>query len=224
MSQILENKQMIHIVSEVVVLIGLTFYFNQKNKKLLNHIEDLAQRIEEQEDLLQKHETIIKKLVSSINELHANNLSQQSVPKNVIKKSVSTTQFQKASPKASSKASPKASPKISPKLSAPEQFVQIESQMEIPMERQMEIQMEIPMERQMEIPMESQMETPQLQSLSNQNFVDLEDELNRIAEDSPLINGENHEPEDEDLDSAIAEELKELIEVDTSDLSLKKQQ
>ena len=41
---------MVHIVSEVVVLVGLAFYFNQKNKKLLAHIEDLAQRVEEQED------------------------------------------------------------------------------------------------------------------------------------------------------------------------------
>jgi hypothetical protein len=200
MSQILENKQMIHIVSEVVVLIGLTFYFNQKNKKLLNHIEDLAQRIEEQEDLLQKHENIIKKLVSSINELHANNPSQP-LPKNVMGKPVS-----KASPKASPKAPPKASPKASPKVSPPPQFVQ----MEIP---QMEPQMEI-------------VENPQVaHSLSSQNFVDLENELNRITEDSPSINGDNLEPEEEeDLDSAIAEELQELIEVDSSELSLKKQQ
>ena len=53
---------MIHIASEIVVVIGLTFYFNQKNKKLMGHIQDLSQRIEEQEDLLQKHAEIIKKL------------------------------------------------------------------------------------------------------------------------------------------------------------------
>jgi hypothetical protein len=197
MSQILENKQMIHIVSEVVVLIGLTFYFNQKNKKLLNHIEDLAQRIEEQEDLIQKHENIIKKLVSSINELHANNLPQ-SLSKNVMKKPVPKTPLPKVSPRAS--------PKVSPRASPPPQFVQ----MEMPVQP---AQMEMPME------------TSQIvHSISNQNFVDLEDELNRITEDSPSVNGEICEPEEEDLDSAIAEELQELIEVDTSDLSLKKQQ
>ena len=62
MSQPLDKKQLIHIASEVVVLVCLTFYFNQKNKKLMTHIEDLAQRLEEQEDLLQKHEQIIRKL------------------------------------------------------------------------------------------------------------------------------------------------------------------
>lgn len=73
----MENKQqMIHIASEVVVLLGLTFYFNKKNKKIMEHIEDLAQRIEEQEDLLQKHEQVIKKLVNFIN-------AQQTVSYNV---------------------------------------------------------------------------------------------------------------------------------------------
>ena len=33
----------------------------------MSHIEDLAQRLEEQEDLLQKHEEIIKKLVQTVN-------------------------------------------------------------------------------------------------------------------------------------------------------------
>lgn len=68
MSNLLENKQqMIHIASEVVVLLGLTFYFNQQNKKLTGHIEDLAQRIEEQEDLIQNHENVIKQLVEQVN-------------------------------------------------------------------------------------------------------------------------------------------------------------
>jgi hypothetical protein len=68
MAKLMENKQMIHIASEIVVIIGLTFYFNQKNKKLMSHIEDLSQRIEEQEDLLQKHEQVIRKMVDFINQ------------------------------------------------------------------------------------------------------------------------------------------------------------
>ena len=68
---------MIHIASEIVVVIGLTFYFNQKNKKLMSHIEDLSQKIEEQEDLLQKHEQIIKKLVESINHYQSEFKQQQ---------------------------------------------------------------------------------------------------------------------------------------------------
>ena len=70
---------MVHILSEVVVVVGLTFYFNQKNKKLMAHIEDLAQRVEEQEDLLQKHDQIIQQLVDHIGKQQAmmQQLSQQ---------------------------------------------------------------------------------------------------------------------------------------------------
>lgn len=69
----MENKQMIHIASEIVALVGLTFYFNQKNKKLLGHIENLAQKIEEQDDLLQKHEHVIKKMLEFINDQNQKN-------------------------------------------------------------------------------------------------------------------------------------------------------
>lgn len=51
-----DNKQMVHIVSEVVVLLGITLYFSSKNKKLMNHIEELAQRLEQQDDRLQSLE------------------------------------------------------------------------------------------------------------------------------------------------------------------------
>lgn len=67
MSKLLENKQVIHVATEIVVLIGIMFYFSSKNKKLVSHIEDLSQRLEDQEDLIQKHEQVIKQLVQTIN-------------------------------------------------------------------------------------------------------------------------------------------------------------
>ena len=70
---------MVHILSEVVVVVGLTFYFNQKNKKLMAHIEDLAQRVEEQEDLLQKHDQIIQQLVDHIGKQQAM-MQRQAMP------------------------------------------------------------------------------------------------------------------------------------------------
>ena len=38
MAKMFENKQIIHIVCEIIVIIGIVFYFSQKNKKLTNHI------------------------------------------------------------------------------------------------------------------------------------------------------------------------------------------
>ena len=78
MSKILENKQLIHIAAEIIILVSLVYYFNQKHKKLLTIVEDLAQRIEEQEDLIQKHEKIIEKMVATINTLSTQQNPSQS--------------------------------------------------------------------------------------------------------------------------------------------------
>lgn len=72
MSKLVENKQLIHIATEIVVIFGITFYLTSKNRKLLEHIEDLSQRLEEQEDLIQKHDQIIKQLVQVINNIPVN--------------------------------------------------------------------------------------------------------------------------------------------------------
>ena len=68
MSKILDNKQIIHIASEIIIILGITFYFSQKNKKIMNHINDLSQRLEEQEDVIQKYEQIIGNLSKKIEE------------------------------------------------------------------------------------------------------------------------------------------------------------
>lgn len=89
MSKLLENKQMVHIISETVVFFGLTFYFSQKNKKLTEKIEALSQRLEEQEDLIQKHDNIIRKFVASMNnQQQLNPVSQKSNEDQKKKKNV----------------------------------------------------------------------------------------------------------------------------------------
>ena len=68
LTNITENKQqMVHIIAEIVAMVAMVFYFNQKHKKVLTIVEDLSQRIEEQEELIQKHEEVIKKLVEGFN-------------------------------------------------------------------------------------------------------------------------------------------------------------
>lgn len=66
-----ENKSLIiHIAAEIIIITGITFYFSQKNKKTLEHINDLIQRIEDQEDIIQKHEQLITNLTNALNELN----------------------------------------------------------------------------------------------------------------------------------------------------------
>ena len=251
----LENKQMLHIISEIIVLIGLTFYFNQKNKKLLNHIEDLAQRLEEQEELIQKHENIIIKLVSSVNELNGNSLQS--------KKSNTTYSTQN---------------KISPKIVLPDEVLpeevlpeEVLSKTVLPEEVLPEevlpeevlsktvLPEEVLPERVLpervlpkkvlpkKVLTEGVLHQPPTHLLQNfttiieeetSNFDELQEELNYIETNSIVFNNSmqvleevqeeaqeeaREEAQEEDLDFAISEELKELLEIDTDDLSLKKQ-
>jgi hypothetical protein len=70
MSKLLENnKQMIHVASEVVVLLGITYYFSSKNKKLVDQLDDLSQRVEEQEEIIQKHIELFKQQDAMIRQL-----------------------------------------------------------------------------------------------------------------------------------------------------------
>ena len=64
---IVNKQQMIHMAAEVIILISVIFYFSQKNRKLSNQIEDLIQRVEEQENMIVKHEEIINKMAAYIN-------------------------------------------------------------------------------------------------------------------------------------------------------------
>ena len=73
----MENKQIIHIASEIVAFASLIYYFNQKNKKLLSHIQDLSQKMEEQAELLQKHEEVITKMTVFINQQKINSSSSE---------------------------------------------------------------------------------------------------------------------------------------------------
>ena len=67
MSKLLENKQIVHIAAEIVTIISVVFYFSSKNKKLLEHIENLSIRLDEQDEIIQKHEQIIIQLIAAVN-------------------------------------------------------------------------------------------------------------------------------------------------------------
>jgi len=65
MNRILENKQIIHMVSEVVIIASISYFFYQKNRKLSQEIENLTQLLQEQQNILEKHENLIKKLLDN---------------------------------------------------------------------------------------------------------------------------------------------------------------
>lgn len=67
--KLLDNKQLVHIVSEIAVIFGVIFYFSSKNKKLSSHIDELAQRLEQQEDIIQKLSEKMNQLESGLQQV-----------------------------------------------------------------------------------------------------------------------------------------------------------
>lgn len=67
MSKLLENKQMLHIGAEIVSLVGVVYYFSRKNTELLKHIEEITQRLDEQEEIIAKQDQVIKAIIAKMN-------------------------------------------------------------------------------------------------------------------------------------------------------------
>ena len=89
---LLENKQLMHVAAEVVVLIGIIYYINQKNATCAKNIDKLVQRIEEQEDIIQRHEQLINKLISALESTTSSRVHEGPVNNKVRKYSKPVTQ------------------------------------------------------------------------------------------------------------------------------------
>ena len=69
MQSFLQNKQMIHIIVEVIIFVGLVYYHNLKFKKLSSRMVDLKNKIEKQEETEKNNEVIITNLSNRIKQL-----------------------------------------------------------------------------------------------------------------------------------------------------------
>ena len=86
MSKILENKQLIHVVSEVLILGGLILHFKKKNTELVSYIEKIEDRLENQDRILLNHENMIQRLM---------NTSRVTIPHQSVPKRVNTVMYSK---------------------------------------------------------------------------------------------------------------------------------
>lgn len=60
----------LHIIAEIIALCGIVVYFSQKNAALTKHLEELSARVEEHEDILAKHDEVLKKIISRLSPNH----------------------------------------------------------------------------------------------------------------------------------------------------------
>lgn len=67
----MENKiQMIHIVTNVVVISALTFYVHKVNSRLNEKIAFLTERLEKQEALIHQHDAFIQRWIQSSHSMY----------------------------------------------------------------------------------------------------------------------------------------------------------
>ena len=71
------NKQILHIVVEIIVISGVIIYFSYKHKKLVTRVEELSKQLEIQNEIIQKHEQIINQLIMSIQSAGSNKVNYQ---------------------------------------------------------------------------------------------------------------------------------------------------
>ena len=71
------NKQILHIVVEIIVISGVAIYFSYKHKKLVTRVEELYKQLEIQNEIIQKHEQIINQLIMSIQSSGSNKVNSQ---------------------------------------------------------------------------------------------------------------------------------------------------
>jgi len=63
------NKQLMHIAGELAVAAGLIFWFSSKTKKLTSHVEELTNRMDEQDEQIQKLQASVVSLNNMLSKL-----------------------------------------------------------------------------------------------------------------------------------------------------------
>ena len=192
------KQQIIHIVSEVVVISGITIYFFNKTRNLSNHIQQLENKIEQQGQIIQNQEQLLLKLMNNINTINTN---LNTLQKQVLVNTPSTKQQPQKVPKTKPDGKKKKDTQIPipmPDILPPPNM--IPSHFFNPPMREQVIIMEIPN-----------------QHHQNPNQMMFRENINRV-EEIPYQHLQNinrvEEIHDDDLDKELEDELKELEELD----------
>ena len=240
LNNITENKQqMVHIITELLVMGGIVYYFNQKHKKFISEIQELNDKVEEHENALQTNEMNIRKIVEVVmtlqqqknnSELNTKMLEQQIEQQKTLQQRITQvkeleddiikrekelrekeTLFQKKAQKP---------PQKTYMQRLREQKAQKQKEQVTPQVEETQVEQVTPQVLQMQVE-----ETQDIfsQDFNNENKLETsEKELTTILENITI---KSEDKEKLELDKELANELLELeetddiIEIDTSDLS-----
>ena len=59
------RQQIIHVITEIAVIVSITAYFIYRNKVLNEKMKSLEYKIYQQEEIIKKHDTILHTLLTS---------------------------------------------------------------------------------------------------------------------------------------------------------------
>lgn len=82
----ISNFLNVHVIAEIVALCAVIGWFSMKNNALLKHIEDLNERLKEQEAIIENHDVAIKKLMALVTGKQPKNVTFTK-PDSVVKRS-----------------------------------------------------------------------------------------------------------------------------------------
>lgn len=76
----LNTSNIIHIVAEVVTLLAITVYFMQQNRKMMDLIDSLTDKVEDQEEKIEKHDKVIADILKTMNKANSSGSASSSRP------------------------------------------------------------------------------------------------------------------------------------------------
>jgi hypothetical protein len=186
------NKQILHIVVEIIVISGVIIYFSYKHKKLVTRVEELSKQLEIQNEIIQKHEQIINQLIMSIQSAGSNKVNSQCYTGN-------DSNDAGCKPK---KINKHKDSNVSKKIT--KQKILITKQKQEEEEEEEEQEQEEPQEEEEEYEVEKQILKNKPRSVNNVSF----NKKPQIYE----YTGDTSSDHDSELDTEIASELNELEE------------
>lgn len=73
MVQNLPKSQLIHIVSEIILLLSIVFWFQKKTASMNSKLQELSSKIREQDEIIKSHDVLLSDLINNVTIINSRN-------------------------------------------------------------------------------------------------------------------------------------------------------